>query len=131
MVILVSDTSVLVDLERGGLLEAAFASGLSMAVPDLLYERELAEHNGRYLQSLGLAVVSMTPAEVALAQSLHTNRRALSLADCFALSCATRQGHTLVTADKTLRAEAESRQLTVMDQLGLFDRIADALGRSK
>ena len=41
MIILVSDTSILIDLERGGLLEAAFSCGLTMVVPDLLYEREL------------------------------------------------------------------------------------------
>ena len=86
----------------------------------------LVSDNGPCLQSLGLAVVGLTPAEVALAQSLHTTRRALSLADCFALSCATRQGHTLVTGDKILRAEAECRELTVMGLLGLLDRMAAA-----
>lgn len=34
MIVLVSDTSVLIDLERGGLLEAAFSCGLTMVVPD-------------------------------------------------------------------------------------------------
>ena len=104
MVVLVSDTSVLVDLERGGLLESAFGCGFVMVVPDLLNERELAEHNGRDLQALGLGVVSLTPTEVALAQAVHTARKALSLADCFALSCATRIDHTLVTGDKACAA---------------------------
>lgn len=126
MVILVSDTSVLVDLERGGLLAQAFGCGLAMVVPDLLYERELVEHNGRYLQSLGLGVISLTPTEVALAQAVHTRRKALSLADCFALSCATRIEHTLVTGDRALRIEAEARQLTVVGLLWLLDRMADA-----
>ena len=43
MIVLVSDTSVLVDLERGGLLPLAFGCGLTMVVPDLLYDRELAD----------------------------------------------------------------------------------------
>ena len=38
MAILVSDTSILIDLERGELLEHAFSCGLVMAVPDLLYQ---------------------------------------------------------------------------------------------
>ncbi len=126
MVVLVSDTSVLVDLERGGLLESAFGCGLAMVVPDLLYERELADHNGRHLQALGLGVVSLTPAEVALAQAVHTERKALSLPDCFALGCATRADHTLVTGDRALRSEAEARQLTVFGLLWLLDRMADA-----
>ena len=61
MVVLVSDTSVLIDLERGNLLETAFACGLTMIVPDLLYQRELADHNGPYLRSLGLGVTALSP----------------------------------------------------------------------
>lgn len=64
MIILVSDTSILIDLERGGLLEAAFSCGLTMVVPDLLYERELEPENGPLLRALGLGVVSLTPEEV-------------------------------------------------------------------
>ena len=54
MIILVSDTSILIDLERGGLLEASFSCGLTMVVPDLLYERELEPENGALLRKLGL-----------------------------------------------------------------------------
>jgi hypothetical protein len=39
--ILVSDTSVLIDLERGGLLEAIFGLPHEFAVPDVLYDREM------------------------------------------------------------------------------------------
>lgn len=54
MIVLVSDTSILIDLERGGLLEAAFSCGLTMVVPDLLYERELESENGPSSGSWGL-----------------------------------------------------------------------------
>ena len=43
MNVLVSDTSVLVDLERGALLEASFRLPFRFTVPDLLYERELKD----------------------------------------------------------------------------------------
>ena len=36
MKVLVSDTSVLIDLERGSLLEISFALPFEFAVPDLL-----------------------------------------------------------------------------------------------
>mgnify|MGYP003526952972 FL=1 len=52
MIVLVSDTCILIDLERGGLLEAAFSCGFTMVVPDLIYDRELADENGPYLRSL-------------------------------------------------------------------------------
>ncbi|KAA6126227.1 MULTISPECIES: PIN domain-containing protein [Cupriavidus] len=126
MIILVSDTSVLIDLERGGLLEASFSCGLTMIVPDLLYERELEAENGPLLRKLGLGVVALTPDEVAFAQRVRTERRKLSLPDCFALSCATRPNHVLVTGDGELRAEAISRLGKVYGLLWLLDQMASS-----
>ncbi len=70
MILLVADTSILIDLERGGLLESAFCGDSTFVVPDLLYERELAAENGAYLRSLGLGVIELTPNEVVLAQQV-------------------------------------------------------------
>ncbi|ROZ74933.1 hypothetical protein [Ramlibacter sp. WS9] len=123
--LLVSDTSILIDLERGGLLATAFAAGMPMVVPDILYQREIAEYNGPYLRELGLQVVELTPAEVQLAQEVNQARPTLSLTDCFALSCATRAGHILVTGDRALRTEATSRQVEVVGLLWLLDRLAE------
>lgn len=39
MRVLVSDTSVLIDLERGNFLDAIFALPYEFAVPDVLYRR--------------------------------------------------------------------------------------------
>lgn len=124
MIILVSDTSILIDLDRGGLLEAAFSCGFTMVVPDLLYERELESENGVYLKTLGLGVVSLTSDEVVYAQEIKNSRKALSLADCFALSCAIRPDHILVTGDKGLRSEAETRAATVYGLLWILDQMS-------
>ena len=52
MPILVSDTSVLIDLERADLLDEMFLLPFEFAVPDLLYGRELAGELGdRLLKS--------------------------------------------------------------------------------
>lgn len=123
MIILVSDTSVLIDLERGGLLEPAFSCGLTMVVPDLLYARELEADNGPLLRRLGLGVVALAPDEVAFAQLLRKEQPGLSLADCFALSCARRPDHALVTGDKLLRAEAQLRQCAVYGLLWILDQM--------
>ena len=56
MKVLVSDTSVLVDLERGSLVEPVFRLPFEFTVPDLLYERELREHGGPDFVRLGLRV---------------------------------------------------------------------------
>lgn len=123
MIILVSDTSVLIDLARGGLLETAFSCGLTMVVPDLLYERELEPYNGPYLRALGLGVVALRPDELEFAQQLRQSQPGLSLPDCFALSCARRQDHALVSGDKLLREEAQSLLCTVYGLLWILDQI--------
>ncbi len=56
MTILVSDTSVLIDLERGELISCAFKLSATFVVPDVLYERELRDHGGEELMKLGLKV---------------------------------------------------------------------------
>lgn len=123
MIILVSDTSVLIDLERGGLLEPAFSCGLTMVVPDLLYARELEAENGPLLRKLGLGVVALNPDEVNFAQQLRTQQPGLSLPDCFALSCARRQDHALVSGDKLLRTEAQAKHCVVYGLLWILDQM--------
>lgn len=123
MIVLVSDTSILIDLERGDLLEGAFSVGLSLVVPDLLYDRELKEDIGPYLRSLGLGVVTLTAKEVAFAQEVSAARPGLSLPDCFALSCATRPDHVLVTGDGLMRKEAQVRLGAVYGLLWILDQM--------
>lgn len=124
MIILVSDTSVLIDLEHGGLLEAAFSCGLTFAVPDLLYTKELEPENGPYLCSLGLGILTLSPEEMALAQEIKSQRRALSSPDCFALCCGMRPNHALVTGDGAMRKEANARIGTVYGLFWLLDQMA-------
>ena len=123
MIVLVSDTSVLIDLERGGLLEAAFACGHQMVVPDLLYDQELAPENGPLLIQMGLRVVELTSEETDFAQATQIKNALLSLADCFALSCARRPQHLLVSGDKALRAEAQGKKIDCHGLLWLLDQM--------
>jgi len=123
MAILVSDSSVLFDLERGGFLESAFACGLPMVVPDLLFENELRDYNGTYFQKLGLSVTSLNSDEVELAQDIQAHRPTLSLEDCFALVCAGRKEHILLAGDATLRKEASARKIVCRGVLWLLDEM--------
>ena len=126
MILLVSDTSVLIDLERGDLLPLAFATGIPMLVPDLLYANELESYNGNYYRSLGLQVVSLQPDEVSFAQSVKNERKPLSLPDCFALSCARRQDHVLLTGDGALRIAAKDYGVVMYGLLWLLDGLAES-----
>lgn len=122
----VADTSVLIDLGRGGLLEAAFGCGLPMVVPDLLYELELKAEGGEALQQLGLVVVSLRGDEVDAAQRLHHEGQGLSLPDCFALICAARPQHVLLSGDQALREEALVRLGDVRGLLWVLDMMASS-----
>jgi predicted nucleic acid-binding protein len=128
MKVLVSDTSALIDLEHGDLLEVAFACGHQLIVPDLLYQNELEPHGGDKWKNLGLVVVDLTPAEVQFAQDVNTARPTLTLADCFALSCARRPDHILITGDKSLRNEAVAHKIPMHGVLWLLDELQAAGG---
>jgi len=103
MRVLVSDTSVLIDLERGGLLEAAFALPYEFAVRDLLYKRELRDYNGPQLRALGLRVEELAGDGITRALAYQGQAPSLSLPDAFALSLAKMNEFTLLSGDKVLR----------------------------
>ena len=106
MPVLVSDTSVLIDLERGSFLEPVFRLPFEFAVPDLLYERELRDHGGPALIDMGLRVEELDGAAVALALEYRRVRRSLSLPDSFALALSKANSWTLLSGDGSLRALA-------------------------
>jgi predicted nucleic acid-binding protein len=120
---LVSDTSVLIDLRRGNLLEFAFRLRDTFAVPDLLFERELKPDGGAQLQELGLRVESLSPEMVIAATRLKSDYSLLSIPDCFALALAEANGWTLLTGDSLLRELADRRQLDCHGVLWVLDRM--------
>ena len=123
MRVLISDTSVLIDLERGSLLDAAFRMPFEFAVPDLLYERELKEHGGERLCRLGLRVSELDGDGVARAFHYQRAWPALSLSDCFALALAAGNGWILLTGDSALRKLADAEHVACHGVLWLMDEM--------
>src|SRR5580658_6947994 len=103
--ILVSDTSVLIDLERGGFLEVMFALPHQFAVPDVLYQREMQGWGARLVE-LGLRVEEVSKDGVASALRYRSEKRFLSVPDSFALALAKERAWTLLTGDGDLRTLA-------------------------
>ena len=103
MAVLVSDTSVIIDLDRGELLEHLFRLPYDFCVPDLLYKKELAGELGDRLRTLGLQVVELSPAELSRATGLRREIKVLSTPDAFAFSLAEARRWTLLTGDGVLR----------------------------
>jgi hypothetical protein len=123
MRVLVSDTSILIDLARCDLLQAAFSLDAEFVVPDLLYERELRETNGADLLALGLRVEALGAEEVERAQAYRHAHPRLALPDTFALTLARTRGWLLLTGDAPLRALAAAEQVECHGVLWLIDRM--------
>lgn len=124
MRVLVSDTSVLVDLERGDLFDLAFKLPYEFVVPDLLFERGLRGHCGEDLVVRGLGVAELDAAEVQLAQRVRFDVSVLSLPDAFAFALANQRQWTLLTGDGALRAYSVRQGLDVHGVLWIIDEMA-------
>ncbi len=126
MKILVSDTSVLIDLERGGLLDSCFRLPFEFAVPDLLYARELKDFGGPALVAHGLRVEELSGDEVAAAQAVRAAHQKLSLPDAFAYTLASLRSWTLLTGDGELRTLAHVQGVPFFGVLWVLDQLFEA-----
>ncbi|MGO4560116.1 hypothetical protein [Mesorhizobium sp. 2RAF21] len=125
MPVLVSDTSVLIDLERAQLLDDMFLLPFEFAVPDLLYARELEGALGDRLVGLGLRVEVLSATELSRATAVRRQNTRLSVPDAFAFAIAHSRRWTLLTGDGTLRELAHAETLDMHGVLWIFDQFAD------
>lgn len=129
MRVLVSDSSVLLEMAKRGLLEAMFRLPFEFAVPDVLFEEELIDL-GTYsrddLRRYGLRVEELDAVGVTTALSCQARRRRLSLVDCFALALSSIKRYALLTGDKAMRTFAEAEDIEVHGVLWLMDEMVAA-----
>ena len=123
MNVLLPDTSVLIDLERGAILETIFCLPFNYAVPSLLYQMKLKDYGGNALMDLGLRLEELDVKEVMLAQTYSLRLRALSVPDSFAL--AKSRSWILLSGDRKLVRLAKEEEVAVHGVLWLFDRMYD------
>ena len=129
MKVLVSDSSILIEFAKRDLLDKMFDLEFEFAVPDLLYHEELIDlspYSRQDLLDYGLRVESLDAEGVRTANAYQVERPALSLVDSFALALADIQEWRLLTEDRTMRRVAESRGITCLDALWVFDSMLDA-----
>lgn len=105
MSIVISDASVLIDIECGRLTKEMFSLSLQFAVPDILFDEELKERHGDLLK-LGLIIRSMSGDLIGEAYALHQKYSRPSVNDMLALTLAKHEGCQLLTGDKALRVAA-------------------------
>jgi len=116
---------VIIDLERGSLLEALFELPYEFVVPDLLFHSELRGPLGDQLVALGLRVEELAPVELTRATVIGRERTALSAQDIFAYALAEQRQWILITGDGALRQMALGHGLEVHGVLWLCDRFEE------
>ncbi len=121
-----SDTSVLIDLDRGSLVEAVFGLPVEFVVPDLLYERELRQHGGEELRELGLRVEELNGPRVVRVLGYRGCEPSLSLVDSFALALAAENRWTLLTGDRVLRHLARPEGVDCHGLLWVLDQMVES-----
>jgi len=125
--VLVTDTSVIIDLEHGSLLEASFRLDCRFVVPDLLYKEELKKNfNGEELMRLGLVIEQLDDDGASLAQAYRLQNLHLSRPDCSALALARTLPGVLLTGDNDLKQFAIEKSVECHGVLWLLDEMGNA-----
>ncbi len=125
--LLISDANILIDMADGGLLQEMFRLKETFAVPDVLYEEELATCHPE-LPSLGLVTMALEGEGVIEAFRLSSSsagRAAPSQNDLFALMLAKQEGCPLLTGDRRLRelAVKEHKEVELRGTLWLVEQM--------
>lgn len=126
MLVIVSDSSVLIDLAKARLIESALALPYEFVVPDVMFADELLDL-GNYtredLLEAGLKVGGLDSDGVAVAFRYSERYLALSNNDAFALTLAKKGGSVLLAGDGALRQAAAEENVEVHGHLWLSDEM--------
>lgn len=125
MQLLISDSNILIDVEVAGLTPALFKLPYTFAVPDILFEEELAGLHG-HLPALGLEILELPPALIAQVEAWAETYRAPSRHDLTALVLAKAEQCPLLRGDRALRQAAETERVLVRGTLWLVEELVRA-----
>lgn len=125
MLLIVSDTSVLIDIEQGELTSAMFSLPWQFAVPDILFASELAERHSHLLQ-FGLMSKTLNGGLIAEAYLLHQKYRRTSVNDMLALTLAKHEDCPLLTGDRALREAAKELNVELHGTIWLVEQMIES-----
>lgn len=127
MQIIVSDTSCLIDLRKGGLLEAFLMLPYELVIPDVLLDNELLSFTEKDLTLIKrkMTVATLKGDSVERVGWILVHSPALSTYDGFAFVVAEeRPGCILLTGDRRLRNLAEVEKMEVHGVLWVIEELA-------
>ena len=114
--IVVSDSSVVMDLAKVRLIEPALNLPFDFMIPDVILAQELLDlgsYTAQGLIDLGFVPGELDGGDSRLALDYFSKNRRLSLNDCFAWRLAEVHKAILMTGDGNLRAAASAAQIEV------------------
>ena len=129
MRIIVSDSSCLIDLQKGGLLRAMFELPYAFSIPQPLFERELSSLSKEAKSDLvqaGMEVINLSGEQVLQASVHYQSNSKLHLNDCFALALAEHlEDAILFTGDAPLRKLAEEKDIETHGVIWAIDQLEE------
>jgi len=129
MRIIVSDSSALIDLKKGGLLEALLSLPFEFVIPAALLDAELLSFAKGEIALLQKQMTAATLDGTGMdrAQAVLAASPALSTYDCIAFIVAEdHPGCIMLTGDKRLREKAEAAGMECHGVLWVVDELARA-----
>jgi hypothetical protein len=136
VLVVVNDSSVLIDLARARVFESVFALPYRFVIPDVMFADELLDL-GSYTRedalAMGLRVARLHGDGVKAALGYAQRYVALSSNDAFALALASVNGWMLLAGDGALRRAAAAENVGVHGHLWLVDEMRrhDTLTRTR
>lgn len=129
MRIIVSDSSALIDVRKGNLLESFLRLPYELVIPDVLLESELLSFSKGELALIRehMVIATLGAEGVERAGEIVTITPALSLIDGFALAVAEEHpGCILLAGDRRMREQADKRNIECRGVLWVVEELAKA-----
>jgi predicted nucleic acid-binding protein len=129
MRIIVNDSSALIDLKKGGLLEILVKLPFQFVIADSIVADELLSFSRGdvSLMRRHMSVTALNERQMKQVAELQANNPALSMHDCMSLVIAQGEpGCVLLTGDRRLRAKAEAVQIECHGVLWIVEEMTKA-----
>lgn len=129
MRVVISDSSVLIDLAKAKLIETTLTLPYEFVIPDVIFADELIDlrhYEKEHLLELGFQVGSLTDEQVGTVFKYGTSYKPLTTNDCFALVMAeTIAESILLTGDGDLRKTAQRHKVETHGIIWLCEQMRE------
>lgn len=131
MRVVISDSSVLIDLAKIRLIETTLALPYEFVIPDVIFADELIDlkhYQREQLIKLGFKIGSLTGEQVSTVYQYGLSYKPLAINDCFALVLAESiEQAILLTGDSNLRKTAQRHRVETHGIIWLCEQMRERL----